>query len=38
MRKYKELTNKGLLQGNKSLQELKEDVHFDLYGQGKGDA
>lgn len=38
MHKYKELTDKGLLQGDKSLQELKEDVHFDLYGQGKGDA
>ena len=32
MRKYKELINKGLLQGDKSLQELKEAVHFDFHG------
>lgn len=32
MHKYKELINKGLLQGNKSLQELKEAVHFDFHG------
>lgn len=35
MRKYEELINKGLLQGDKSLQELKEAVHFDLCGQGR---
>lgn len=33
MRKYKELINKGLLQGDKSLQELKEAVFFDLHRQ-----
>ena len=32
MRKYKELINKGLLQGDKSLQELKEAVHFNFHG------
>lgn len=33
MRKYKDLINKGLLQGDKSLQELKEAVFFDLHRQ-----
>ena len=32
MRKYRELINKGLLQGDKSLHELKEAVHFDFHG------
>lgn len=32
IRKYKDLINEGLLQGDKSLQELKEAVHFDFQG------
>ncbi len=37
MRKYKELINKGLLQGDKSLPELKNDVFFDLSSPVNGD-